>query len=219
MTQTSEGYLLLGNPGPSEQVMRALELKGDLPQHLDPRYQLGIQALDLESVPYRYLRRAIRYQVFQAAAAVAAQHGQFCFFPPPNFNNTRPTLVWIRHFTFIAAAGAGYEVGFGLTAAGGGGTGAPLQGVAQDDRAYPGIATSGSTLQVGNAVASGLQPGSRFMRVPAGESLEVEVDYVLTSRSINGIFLTGVFIEVSDLNVAASLTVEFEERPLLTSEL
>jgi hypothetical protein len=199
--------------------MRALELKGDLPQNLDPRYQLGIQVLDLETAPYRYLRRAMRYQVFQAAGAVAAQHAQFSFVPPPNFGGSRPMLVHVRHFTFIAGA-TGYEVGFGLTAAGGGGTGTPLQGVAQDDRAYPGARSSGSTLLVGNAVASMLSAGARFMFIPANSSVEVVVDYVLTSRDITGgIFLTSVAIEVSQLNVAASLTVEFEERPLMTSEL
>jgi len=220
MQQTPEGYLLLGNPSPAEQAMRALELKGDLPQLVDPRFQLGLNLLDLDTMPYGFLQKKLRYVVSKAGAAVAAQHTQFCFVPPPNFGGTRPTLVHIRRVHIIAGATA-IEVQMGLSAGGPGACGAFVAGSPCDDRAYGGAtASAGSTMGTGNAVAS-LLPAQplRIVNVPLNTMLTLDVDYVLTSRDVTGgVFLTSFVAEVSGLNVPATLTMEFDERPLMTSE-
>jgi len=72
----------------------------------------------------------------------------------------------------------------------------------------------------GNAVAS-LLPAQplRIVNVPLNTMLTLDVDYVLTSRDVTGgVFLTSFVAEVSGLNVPATLTMEFDERPLMTSE-
>jgi len=109
--QTVDGYLLLGTPELSEQVFRVLQLKGDLPQLLDPRYQLGITVEDFTRAEYAYLRRTklMTYRLSIAAGVGFPSIGQLTF-PGP----TIPYLGIVEQIVFNnpGVAAASYQVYF-----------------------------------------------------------------------------------------------------------
>lgn len=217
------GYLFVGQSQLGEQAMRALEMKGDLPQLLDTRFQLSINVDDWTSMPYNYLRRKIRFQQNASAAAVAAQHPQFAFTLPNVLGRPQTTIAHVQTLVLHNPTAAAIEYGFALSNGGGGGTGAQQNGRALDDRAYGAGGGNLSTARVlvGAAAASMLPAqGVRFCLVPPSSTVNLSVDIVCTGKdwSAGAAFTNTLVVEVTQLNVGCSCGFVWDERELVTSE-
>lgn len=71
------GLLPLGNPELSELLLRALQIKGDLPQTVEALYRAQVTVDDLTAPEYRWLRRGTQWQGHAFVAAVAGQASYF----------------------------------------------------------------------------------------------------------------------------------------------
>jgi hypothetical protein len=70
------GQLLVGQPDLGEQLFRSLDLKGDLPQQLDPTFASSLTVEDLTRPEFWWLRRG---RLFSSGAFIAAVAGQQSF--------------------------------------------------------------------------------------------------------------------------------------------
>lgn len=218
------GYLFVGQSQLGEQAMRALEMKGDLPQLLDTRFQLSINVDDWTALPYNYLRRKIRFQQSLSPAAVAGQHPQWSFTLPSVLGRPQTTIAHILKLNLHNPTAAALEFAWALTNAGAGaGMGANTNGRAVDDRAYGAGSGNLSTarLNTGSQAASILPAaGVRFSMVPANTTVIVDAGIVMTGKdySAGAAFVCTLVVEVSQLNVAANVGFVWDERELVTSE-
>lgn len=215
--QTPEGYLLLGQPTLAEQTMRALELKGDLPQLVDPRFQLGVTTDDWTSEEYLWLRRTqpIVYNFAVAANVGFPSTGQLS---QPAF---RP-LLRIQRIIVLNANAALQQLQIYFAAAAGGGVAFGVGGGApRDDRAIANAAAIASatgsgqfTVGTGNTAVIPTVPavGAVNVQIPASSTAVFELPWVCTGK---------FFFTVATVAVNQSLNcylVGYERHPL-TPEL
>jgi hypothetical protein len=212
-------------PALSEQAQRVLDLKGQLPlSQLDPRLALGIQVEDWGDFEFKYLRRTLSFQQIAGAPAVAAQFPQVALLQP--VGGVRGVLAHIKRLTFLNRNAATQTIAFGVNFTGPGGTAGTVAAFSQDDRpkgSPTDMPVSAYRIAQGSAVAALLTTagqGLRFVTLPAGSTLVVPVDFVLTNR-LNGAgtVASNFFLEGLTVLQFLEVTIEWEERQLLTSEL
>lgn len=209
------GEMFIGQPELGETLMRGLELKGDLPQLLDPKVQPGVNLLDFDQFEYWYLRRKVSFAQTRSQAAVAANFGQLFFMPP-----TRRTLCQVRRITFVNSSAGALQYNFGLSNLGILGGAGPQFGFEQDDRF--GLAISGCQLLAGTNAAAQMTTASmgiRALTVPASSSVTVDCDYMITTKSFSPTALFCLMAETTVVNVPIQWSVEWTERLPLDSEL
>ncbi len=197
-----------------ERVMRALEIKGDLPYTIDPMYSLDISVADLTTFDYEYLRRTIAYRGQAFQAAVAAQFFQFGMIGNVNVITVVDELTIIN----LNAAAIVFLVGTEASL-GNGGTTINQRGGSIDDRAANAI--SGSIFGIGTAAAS-FMLGSRntAVIVPGNGSVTLTDVAVLTGNRLNASpFQAALKVESLTANSPAWVSVNWRERAAATSEL
>lgn len=224
MREDDVGYLAVGQSQISEQAMRALEMKGDLPRLVDPRYSLGIQADDWGDFPYLYLRRKIGYQRSDTPPAVAAQRPQWKFGLPNFAGRPQTTIAHVTQLILHNGTAAALEFAWGLSNNSTPGASTTTNGTARDDRAFgPGAGNiSQARLLSGSAVATILTGvAARFCMVPPLSTVNLQVDYVLTGKDwSNGVLVAcGLVVEVTQVNVSATFGLVWTEREMVTSEV
>ena len=214
-------YLLLGQPALSSLVARALATKGDQPQYLESRYQLGINALDLTDPEFLYLRRSPTFVASINQAAVAAQFPIIAL--QNNLAGSRASLCVIEEITIAntAAAAAANGAVFGVTFGGAGGVGAgAVSGVCQDDR-FGGVNLQQSrwTIAAGSNAASPMAIGAGYLvQLPGNTSQTFRGPWILSNKD-NGVFSAQLVIAGTNVNTALAATIRWHERELLASEL
>jgi len=179
--QDQEGYLLLGQNELSEQLMRALELKGDLPRRIDPRYQVGINALDLTTVEFNWLRRTRQYFFTANQAAVAANivriFGQLNPVAPESSALVVIEGFYLNNFT---AAALTYRVGISTSLAL---LGAGVPGIRDTRQTLGGLNSTLLTATAQSVVNSIAVPSAFIISVPAGSSVWCHFpQFVITSQ-------------------------------------
>jgi len=211
--------MFIGQPELGETLMRGLELKGDLPQALDPRVQPGVNLLDFDQFEYWFLRRKIAFAQTRSQAALAANFGQL-FFMPPGATAGKRSMSQVRRLTFVNSSAGALQYNFGLSNLGILGGAGPQFGFEQDDRF--GLAISGCQLLAGTNAAAQMTTASmgiRALTVPASSSVTVDVDYMLTGKNFSPTALFCLMAETTVVNVPIQWTVEWTERLPLDSEL
>lgn len=211
--------------------MRALEIKGDLPQHLTPEYTPTIQANDLTEPEFQYLRRTELKCAGAGQLAVAAQFSYAALMRAlGTFTIDRLALAVVERIviTNTSAGGLNFFLYFdqlGTPVV----TPAPTVDVfPRDDRAGSGTlqTTQGLFVQVVGASATdrSLNYGHKLTyAVPASSSLSIEGPFILTGRGdpTGGVAnpLTYLVVQTAALNTNLNVNFFWRERLLLPSEL
>lgn len=215
MSSGDLAYLLLGQSELSEQIMRALELKGDLPQRLFAGFDPSITALDLTEMPYRYLRRQLSFAQVHNIGPVAAQFPRVQF---AIFQNTGRVLVQLRKAYISNPGAAALSVQFAVQSVGGFATNQRF-GWGTDDRVTP--TQSGVVMTSETNVATTLSTataGIRQVFVPPGSTVVVEPNIILTNKVSPSGVINSVLFEGGTVNTQMIIACEWDERSVQTSE-
>jgi hypothetical protein len=209
------GYLLLGQPTLSSLVARALATKGDQPQLVEGRYELGITALDLTEMEYRFLRRSPTWEAGAVQAAVAAQFPIFA--AGFQFNSPRVMAV-IEEFTLNNQDVAAQTYRFGISYAGVGGVAQNTVAWQCDDRF--GAPQPRGALTIGMGTNAADPAGANFsqIRLPANSCFTVRGPWVLSGNQ-NAVFQAAFLITGGNVNTAFGARLRWYEREPLASEL
>jgi hypothetical protein len=206
------GYLLLGQPEMAELLMRSLSLKGNLPQYLEGEFSPSVTVADLTSTPYLWLRRASRWRIGLAQAAVAAQVSIFAFVS--NIAD-RSVLALLESLTLDNTTAGAIAYQYGVSLAGTGGVASAAVGTFCDDRQQgTGAQYRGG---VGTNAAAPLGGNPPTVIVPPNSSVIVPLGDVLTARD-NGVFASAFIVQTTAVNTALRVSLTWVERALLASE-
>lgn len=206
--------LLLGNPELSEQLMRALEIKGDLPQRLEDRYQPVLVSEDFTADEFRWLRRSTRWSVGVNIGGVA---GQFAFSALGAVATTSRTMAVVERVVISNQNAAAATVQYGLSLLG---SGLAMTSIGNfvDDRQFgtprAAYAAGGNT-----QAAPAIPAASALVTIPAGGNYTLyRPGFVLTGRD-NGVFTSILFVTNTVVAQGLQVTYHWRERNLATSEL
>jgi hypothetical protein len=206
------GYLVLGQPELAEQAMRSMELKGDLPQLIDPRFSLGITVADWTLPEYWWARRGRLHSISNSIALVAAQFSQAVLGVPA----ANPTIAVIEKLMISNPGAAALGFVFGLADV------APAIGFAglangqRDTRGYD--SSSGLLQQSGNNVATlNTSNAAHSVFIQAGDTMVLDIPFVLTNK-LNAAGRVPYFFLQSTLAQPLMYSVSWRERALLDSE-
>jgi hypothetical protein len=192
----------VGGPDYPDVMMRALRLKGQLPELVDPAMQIGFTLDDFTQTEFWWLRRGLRWVSGGTAAAVAGQQGFLTL-------GLGPGLIGIVDAIVVGAA---VNTRFGVVPAGGGLSGGANVGVfAQDSRMSSGTVTS-TVVQIG-ANAAAIPGGAFLFNCPANQSVIIPVKSVLVG---NAALLA---IQSGTANQAVDFAIAWHERPVFQEEL
>lgn len=214
---------LIGQPEISEQLMRALFLKGDLPQFVQGPYGLGVQVLDLTTPEYFHLRRWRRYMGRAAQAAVAANFSILVFGTP---NVGREVMAVVEQI-WVRANGAAGPIRFGINGdvfALGATAPASIGFGAQDDRSLPAGAWSSTYgMSFINNAASPLSAADPEIVSGGTNTVFVPIDptrpLILTNKPINNTAKSYLYVVPTAVNFGIDVCVFWRERSLLETEL
>jgi hypothetical protein len=210
------GFLRSNAPSYSEQLLRVLDMKGDIPGEVAARLSASYQLDDLRRPEFAWLRRARRFAQGQTIAAVAGQFGVMEFY----LNTAAPvgSMIAITDHLCISNQSGGVATlscalrEFPLLGA----FAATEFGILDDRQA---AFTAGApvdyrpafNLQSTNNVSSGgaLTGQSYSVTLPAATSIILPLAYVVTGKAV---------LRVAAFNVAFGLNISWTERELLESE-
>lgn len=214
-------YLLIGQPALSSIVARALATKGEQPQTIESRYQLGINALDLTDFEFRYLRRMATYTAFASQAAVAAQNQsvQFGLATAP-FGRT--VLAVIEEIQVHNNNAAAQTFLYGLSNNSVGAASGPFFGQAIDDRFWDQVAapnqSAGFVATQSNAGALITLNRVGAVLVPAGSTVTVKGPWIISGKS-TGVVSTSFLVAGGQSNIIVAASFRWYEREMMSSEL
>jgi hypothetical protein len=199
------GVLAIGQPDLADQLFRALQLKGPLPNELDRHYQLGINALDLMDPEYRYLRReALAYG---GALVAAGGAGNFGF---GSLRGAADKVIVLDEVHLANPTAATIQFQCGVQGQFPSGVGA-VAGTPRDARLGVASVLAGAVrMGVDPAPVAPFQPYT--IAVQAGDTYCLRVAAVLASASQ---FWSAI---AQTANVAVGVTFFWRERAMLTSE-
>lgn len=207
------GQYLIGQPTVAEQVMRALGLKGDLPQRVDGLFALGLTVDDFTRPEYAWLRRESLYEQGANIAAVAAQFsnayltitGQRALAVVEQIIIVNLDAAATRNFRFAVRSVTAFP--YAVT-----GTGS-----SRDDRAT-GPANSIARFGSGTSAARQVN-GGPFVSVPSLGTLIVPVSIILTGATDNTGAQGALCVETDIVNVPCMIGWIWRERSIMDSEL
>jgi hypothetical protein len=213
-----EGGMLLGTSEYSEQLMRVLALKGDLPQWMDPRYNIGLTVGDFTGPEWSWPRRTSRWSVGGTGVAGA---GLFSIFAFAGQNVTgRQTMAIVDSIVVSNPSAATISLGFGVTAGGFGGVAFTRFGQMLDDRQFGAVQSAYAAGVAQNAVSP--VPAQAFLfSIPAGGFIQLPVcPFVLTNASnAAGTQNIGWILVPTVVNTGFQVGTTWRERVVADSEL
>lgn len=200
--ERDRGMLLMA-PQISERLMRAFDLKGDLPQALENYFNLSIAVADLEETWYRRLRRQVSAAAGTNVGAVAGQAGWFLVRPQQG-NILQTELITIHNpgagpVSFLIYSG-GLPVG-----------GAGVNVKTRDNRDAQPEFTSATFAPLTGTTAIPVSAGF-FTVVPAGASKEIDLAFVAADG------FGGVVVQCASVNQAFNVGIAWTERPMTQPE-
>jgi hypothetical protein len=214
--------LLLGQPDLSERLMRALGLKGTLPQFLDRKFSPGVTVEDLTKPEYSWLRRETLWEAGQAVPAVAADFGVGTVGPKSGMAG-RTTIFVVEQVTLSNTAATATSLRFGLISTANIGSAAPTgSGAPRDDR-YAGAAVNQSVAGVGsgsNNASPTTFTSTSFVLLAAGQTLGPFPGPWVLTNGVGPTAASQVLFGVwgTEINKAFSFHVVWRERLMLSSE-
>jgi hypothetical protein len=199
--------LAVGAPEYAERLMRALNVKGDLPNRVASRYELSFTLEDLTRDEFRWLRRTRTFECADGAAAVVGNFSAFELRPAAEVLTVVESVFIINNGATVQRAIIGIATQNLV--------GAVASASAVTDERY--INTpSGAAWTIGSRVAAS-SVGFRQVRVAAGASAEVVGPWILTGTRVPATCL--LVQNISAVNEAFTAGCRFYERLLLQTEL
>lgn len=209
------GHLLLGQPELTEQLMRALDIKGDAPRLIEGTYSGQVIAENLTRPEFDYLRRTNRFARGRRVAPVAAQFSQIAFGYPTTFTGRALVLLDTVVIQNNNAA-AVLTVNFGFGPVGAITPDAAFPGLASDDRLL--VAQSLACIGVGANAASPL-PTTAEVTLPASTVLVLNLPFILTNNRPAALTQQPFYIVGGATNIGFGANFYWRERVILSSEL
>lgn len=214
--------LLLGQPSISEQLIRALNTRGDSPQETEEKFNLSLLCANLTDPEYKWGGREGYYITGIVQGAVAAQFSA-CILGPRT-GAARSALAVVEKILICNLTGAAGNFRYGLLPASKTSAVPNLVGSPGDDREVVGRSVASSVFATGSG-ASATDPRyfsqSGIIRIPADQSIIIPGPWILTGASMNdGAVDTPVYFGVfSDaVNITVEATFWWRERALMNSE-
>lgn len=207
------GLNLLGQPELSEQLMRALELKGDLPQLLDPIFSLTVQVLDLMDPEFQHLRRTRRFMAGNDIGPVA---GQFPYLVFARNGQTRDQIAVVERISVTNLNAAPLRCWIYLLQ-NGAAPGVGTQATPTDDRT-PLAAAAGHTIGIATSITSFVTPARLTVNIPQDQTVFVPGPWIITTAGPVGA-QTQLVVQGATVNQAFDVSVFWRERLLLSTEL
>lgn len=217
---------LIGQPEISELLMRALFLKGDLPQFVGSPYAAVLQMADLAAPEYMPLRRWRRFCMRQS---IGPNAGNFtgCFFGlrdnNPNGREVMAVVEALHVRVPNAATVVVYAIDGDMLALGGVPT---AGGQPQDDRSSATTsAAASSAFSLGtftnaasplSGVAPQIVPGNTNTFIT---SVDPDRPLILTNKPINNTPRSVLWIVPTVINAGVEAMIFWRERGLLETEL
>lgn len=218
-TRGGLGYLLVGQPSMASAVARALATKGNQPQYLEGRFELGVVAQDLTRPEYEWLRRTTSWHGSASQAAVAAQFQAIQF---GQAVAARQMLTILDEVTISNENAAAERFLYGISRTTNGATAGPFFGFPADDRVLDAAhaAQSGSFLvTMSNAVSPFNGQPSALIAIQPGDSVVLKGPWMLTAKPgpVAGI-LASFAVMAATQNRICTVSFRWRERELLASE-
>jgi hypothetical protein len=208
MHKAEIGEFLIGQSDLSEQLMRALVLKGDLPQELQRGFGCEITALDLTAPEFRWLRRTTQYTAFTSVAAGGAGFYSYCELTP-----AASKLTVLERVRIGNPNGAAQLCFVGFT--GGNFIGVTVTAYGDRDNRQPlgGRGSAQVTHGVSNATASPWQHLGVY--VPPLETVTLEGPWILSqTKALSSAFT----VMCNPANTGLDCTFEWTERQIQDTE-
>jgi hypothetical protein len=217
-------HLLVGQPDIAERMMRALALKGTLPQYIDGDYDPVAIVEDLTAREFDYLRRYIPWSAAFGQAAGGAGVWSLVGIGPKSTQG-RTAIASVDRIIFTNLNGAAVTYRFGLFPTSGVGSLLAVTGVAPiDDRVLNNVPAGQNGLFAGGGGTIATDP---VLGIP-GSTLTITLP-ANTSQALDGPwFLTGAVNTAGSQHYLAVTTVAanqqvnagfyWRERALLTTE-
>jgi len=208
-----EGRLATNQPTPSERLARAFDVKGDLPNVMDPTIGLDVVYEDLTAPEYLWLKRTQSWAGSGEVVATALNFGAVHLGAPTSHEGLavcdRVTI------TNITAAPGGFRVGIIGNVA----PAANLNGKQRDSR----MGVAGSPAFAVNPLlyvgANLTIAASQFVWIPANTSVVVEGPWIISGlRRPGATQQDSLLVETNVVNQAILASFTWTERQLLTSE-
>jgi hypothetical protein len=217
-------HLLIGQPDIGERLMRALALKGQLPQYIDGDIDPSVTVEDLTGREYDYLRRFIPWAASFGQVAGGAGVWSLVGIGPKSTQGRSAIAVVDRVWIQNSTAGAlTYRLGLFPTTATG--TLLAVTGVAPiDDRVLNNVPAGQNGLFAGGGGTSAVDPitgipgSTATFTVPGGNTFEVVGPWILTGATNTAGAQHYLAITPVLANTVVNATFYWRERALLATE-
>lgn len=209
--------LLLGQPEVSERIMRALALKGALPQYLAPEFQPQVIAEDLNKPEFSWLRRETLWGAGLFAPAVV---GETSLVTLGGRTNAQRAVIGTVEYVIITnqnAAVTSFRYGL-IDQAHQGSAASTSDGSPRDDRQ---AAQTKSFFGVGigsNAGVITTFTNSQFVLLPASTSLYIPGPFILTLGNSAAPAQCTFAVWGTALNQSVQASFQWRERAMLVTE-
>lgn len=217
-SQGGTGYLQVQAPTYAEQLLRSLQINGDLPGLVQAEFGASYQLDDMRQPEFWWLRRGRRFAQGQTIGGVAGQFS--CFDAYISTGLPAGTVIAIIEQMTLCAYAAGVTFNIALRPLPQRGAFVATEFGQLDDRQAP--FTVGQPVSqlpalnlqsYNNATAGGAISGAGYqVNVPANSAVTLQLPFVLTGRAV-------LRVSSDANNVAAGCSLTWRERELLSSEL
>lgn len=221
-TDLGLAHLLLGQPNLSESLMRALALKGALPEYLAREFQASVNLLDLTTREFQYLRRVNSWLAGINQVAVVGEFGIAVL--GPRATQGREAIAVVDSVMIENTSGGSASFRYGLIRNNNVGSAAPTSnGIPLDDRIGPlsGTPFPNPIFGVGGGsqVADPAITFAGHVSLPVSSSIELNVSAVLTGLMTTTGLRTYFGVWATSPNIAFACNFRWRERELLPSEI
>lgn len=195
--------MVISQPGLAEQLFRAFDLKGDLPQAMEQYFGLSVNCIDLTAMEYRRLRRQSSFGGGGFCPAVAAAFSVLQLYPNANSQGQLIKVEQLAVFNPDAAA-VGIYINTGPSFP----VGVSFNAITRDIRD---LKPSGCSIE---ATSSAVFPQSGFYYILGpGQAVNLQLELVTVT---NG---GAIRIGATVLNKALHMAMSWTERDALPGEL
>lgn len=218
-------HLLLGQPDISERLMRALALKGALPQFLGQEFDASVTVEDLTAPEFGYLRRFLPWQAGQAKGAVVGEFSMLTL--GPRTNQLRNALAVCDYITISNQNAAAQSFRYGLVPESAIGSSAPVSnGEPMDDRVTANQPLNSVQPIYGVGVGSNAvdpltqgPPNAGFVRLGVDQTVLIPGPWIITCAANSTAAARQVLaIWTQSVNLSVAGNFKWRERGLLATE-
>lgn len=218
------GHLLVGQPDVAERMMRALALKGTLPQYIDGDYDPVVVVDDLTAREYDYLRRYIPWHAAFGQAAGGA--GVFSLVGiGPKSTQGRSAIACVDRIIISNLNGAAVTYRWGIIPTSAAGSLLAASGVAPvDDRVLNNVPAGQNGLFAGGGGTNAVDPislspaNAGVVVVPANTAWSIDGPWILSGAVNTAGNQHYLAVWTSAANLSVNAHFYWRERAMMATE-